>query len=215
MRHIEKLNPPEELISHTEANRGIDLSWAAFGGEPKRATKRALLVEQGFLCGYSGLEINESTAHLEHLKARCLCDIDKGEQVAYENLIAAYPGRTYNGECPYGAKPKDDYDISEGFVSPLDESCERRFHFDSFGNVEGLDDAARTTVMVLCLNDAELRDLRRSAIEVMVFEDETLDSIDEYIVIMAAMDERDSRGHLQPFSFAIKQVCASFLSEAK
>jgi uncharacterized protein (TIGR02646 family) len=152
-----------------------------------RAVEDGLFVEQGGICAYTGhpleLGVGEGDGtsarrvgfHIEHLKSQERCrnlnGADYGEDASYINMVACWPPPNCGYQLPYGAHEKASWPTPAEdhlFVSPLATSCGQRFRFDRKGGIEPAspdDEAARTTIRRLGLDNAELKALRRSTID--------------------------------------------------
>jgi uncharacterized protein (TIGR02646 family) len=195
-------------------------------GDVKREILDFFLQEQGYLCCYTGLIIDNDTSHIEHLKPYTLCKVEgKNEDVYYLNLVAAYPGAFYEEEiagakvkkCPFGAHAKDQWYEVDKFVSPLDEDCESRFVFDQFGGVKAVDDdnAAQTTIERLVLDHDQLNVLREEAINEVLFpEDFELDETEFQLIAEGNYSVKDENRRLPKFCFVIEQVARQLIYAA-
>ena len=68
MRRIRKTHPPASLRQWINTNKTLpNFNYDALPGAVKNDLKERLLSEQGFLCAYTGLGI-EDNSHIEHLK---------------------------------------------------------------------------------------------------------------------------------------------------
>ncbi len=171
MKWIQKRNEPEQLKEwrsrySNDINFGYDLMRK--NSDVVQAVTRSLLEEQGWLCAYTGLSIDEQKCHIEHLKPQTHCTA--GETVLYSNIVACYPGPNTKYKVPYGAHKKDHWsgnDEQHLFVSPLNQSCESRFIFKLRGQIENQagDQAAAMTITKLGLDYSELEDKRKAAIQ--------------------------------------------------
>lgn len=178
MKRINKSAQPTELLRWRAANAGtpVNLRYGC-GGFPRLAVLKALLAEQGSLCAYTLLKINDNKAHIEHLKPRttCLAEDDareahalsrKCEDVDWKNMVACFPqsGAQHPG---FGAWQKDDWWHETDFVSPLTQNCESRFRYEKDGKINVAvtgDNAAQKTIKKLKLDCERLEELRKNAI---------------------------------------------------
>lgn len=223
MRWIQKTSEPHQLTewrsrNNTDLNFGYDL----LRKDPKVviALVDILLKEQGCICAYTGMRIGmeitnqekykaEYFCHLEHLSPQEHCSSD--DSVSYTNLVACYPPPNQDRKFPYGAHKKDDWpdceEQSRLFISPLDKTSESRFRFDLKGEIkptETEDIAAKTTIEKLGLNNEELIDLRKGAIQGTLGKtnDVPLKRIKQRLKSLQAQ----RGGQLDPFWFVLKQV---------
>ena len=231
MKYIKKEEPVElrswfdgQLINGERINCDYR---NGFPGDVRRAIHKHFLVEQGYLCCYIGIPIDEDSSHVEHLKPYHQCrDEGKYEDVSYLNLIAAYPGPAYQEDidgkkykqCPFGAHVKDEWYEADKFVSPLDEDCETRFRFDEFGAIAAAnseDDAAKETIARLVLNHERLKELRKEAIDEVLFPpDVELDESEWQIIADGNYSVRDENQKLPQFCFVIEQVARQLVYKA-
>jgi uncharacterized protein (TIGR02646 family) len=223
MRWIRKRTEPRELTEwrlryRTDVNFGYDL--LRKDQMVTNALTGSLLEEQGWLCAYTGRSIDDLSCHIEHLKAQAHCVRGEGEDVSYRNLVACFPGPNYGGEYPYGAHQKKAWPApgeEHQFLSPLEESCERRFHFSYGGKVKpanGTDEAARRTIEKLKLDHSELTDLRRAAIR------GALQPNDRWLTRKQAEHllqryNTPARGKLPEFHFVLKQAVSNHITTLK
>lgn len=166
MRTIHKQgNEPNEL--EHRRNNPAPFGWAEINDDPtlKVTIKEALLSEQGFLCAYTGIRIEQDKSHIEHLKPRAH-DWNGDTDVRYDNMVACYPKE---GGCSFGAMYKGNWPSPpewSDFVTPLENRCEHCFRYATNGSVTavGNNEAAEKTIAHLNLDHPELQNLRRDAI---------------------------------------------------
>ena len=171
MKWIQKKNEPNELKEWRSRNSNdINFGYNLMRQDHHvvKAVTHSLLEEQGWLCAYTGLSIDEGKCHIEHLKPQTHCT--PAETVLYSNIVACYPEPNTGYELPYGAHKKADWpDANEQhlFVSPLDSTCEYRFIFNLRGQIKSKDgdDAAAMTITKLGLDNSEIEDKRKAAIQ--------------------------------------------------
>ena len=138
---------------------------------PKDEVKKSLIEEQGSLCAYTMIRIDMHSSHIEHLKPRTVSRAEgKLEETAdyANNLVACFPktGLAETPICPFGAVYRESNWDDRLFITPLDGTCESRFHFHTTGEVsfdEG-DEPAQWTCEKLNLNEPSLVALRRAEI---------------------------------------------------
>lgn len=206
MRQIIKKSPPPNLESWRKQNASLNHSYQDTSGALRDEMKSRLLMEQGFLCAYTGLRIAKETSHIEHLKPQSKCAY--GEDTDWQNLVAAHPAPNFTASI--GAQPKADWWDEQLFVSPLSAGCEQRFRFSlASGKVSAAnetDTPATTTIQKLCLDHTELQELRRVTFERL---SELSDAkLAEFI---ARVDTPGASGRLSEFCFAQKQACADLI----
>lgn len=171
MKWIQKKNEPNELKEWRSRNSNdINFGYSLMRQDHAvvKAVTHSLLEEQGWLCAYTGLSIDEGKCHIEHLKPQTHCT--PAETVLYSNIVACYPEPNIGYKLPYGAHKKDHWPAPNEqhlFVSPLDPSCQSRFIFTLRGQIKSKDgdDAAAMTITKLGLDHSELEDKRKAAIQ--------------------------------------------------
>ncbi|MBE3868087.1 TIGR02646 family protein [Vibrio parahaemolyticus] len=135
MKKITKTHQPARLRDWREANKNIDHSYDALKGKPAhKALKTQLIIEQGYLCAYTGRRIDNTSCHVEHLKPQTSCE--GWEDVEYRNMVACFPENGGDTSHGYGAPIKAGWWNEREFVSPLTEECERRFAFVWSGKIK-------------------------------------------------------------------------------
>ncbi len=206
MRRIIKKSPPPNLQSWMKQNASLNHSYNDISAALRDEMKDRLLMEQGFLCAYTGLRIAKETSHIEHLKPQAKCE--DGEDTDWANLVAAHPAP--NATASIGAQPKADWWDEHLFVSPLSAGCEQRFRFSlasgKLSATSATDIPATTTIEKLRLDHPELRELRSVAFERL---SELSDAkLREFIT---RVDTPDASGRLSEFCFAMKQAAADLI----
>lgn len=209
MRWIQKRNEPRELTEwraryKNDTNFGYDLLRGS--RDVIKTVTDSLLTEQGWLCAYTGLRIDENRCHIEHIKAQDYCTPE--ETVQYTNILACCPAPNPQAATSYGAEKKGNWPPPEEqylFVSPLERTCETRFLFNLQGEIsspEG-DNAAVKTICKLGLNDDELIDWRKGAIKGLL-KNNSLRLSDARKRLKQLETQQD--GHLEEFCFVLVQA---------
>lgn len=139
MRLIRDNQPPKELIDWIAQQRGagVNLHFDTLGrvsvyGEErdvKKAILRQRLLDQGYLCAYTMVRIEEDNSHIEHLVPRSLSKAEgrPEETVEYRNMVACYP---VDGTCEFGAHARKNLSLP---FTPLDANCESRIQYGTNG----------------------------------------------------------------------------------
>lgn len=204
MRYIQKQSPPRLLTEWIQKNKNdINFNYDLLRQDKEaiQSLSDTLLKEQYYLCAYTGLRLDNSTFHIEHLKPQEHCE--RGEDVEYRNLVACFPEPNRPTKVLFGAHKKDNWPSSEEqtkFVSPLNPICESKFQFTKDGQVNGADNSAMTTIEKLGLNHSELIDLRKSSLIPL------LKLKREEAARRLSKINTPSDGKLEDFCFAKKQV---------
>jgi uncharacterized protein (TIGR02646 family) len=169
-------HPPAELIAWIANSRsnGIDVNYDTVGQvkmggvtkDVKDAIKRQRLEDQGYICAYTMVHIEEGTSHIEHLKPRSLSKAQgkPEETLDYGNLVACFPANGGDTSHGCGAPVRGEKILA---LTPREQRCERVLRFKSSGRVEAaIPDPALGDMIerVLCLNTAWLLSIRRGAI---------------------------------------------------
>lgn len=220
MKYINKGGEPLELHQWHDSQpvvdgKRINCKYRHMPTDVKKIVKEKLLNEQGYLCCYTGRVIDEASSHIEHIRPQTLCigEFDE-EDIAYANLLAAFPGGSLR--APYGAHAKDGWYDSTNFVSPLQPNCETKFRFTQFGQISAVntgDNAATETIQHLDLNHAELTDLRRQAIQRTLID--LKPSVKQLERIQRHYCERLANDRFNSFCFVIQQVAQIILAKSK
>lgn len=219
MRKIEKGTSPDCLNRWIELQRPAEVNLTYGNFRDKPALLSILINEQFALCGYTGLRVEPTNSHIEHVKPQTACTAeleatggkvgrDLCDDLNYYNMIAAI---TVNGAKPFGASAKGGWYDPARFVSPLDEGCDERFAFDLLGGVDARatnDDAANKTIDVLKLRHPTLVDARRGTLEAF-FPTEMITR--DYLEGVANRVDEPVEGELPEFSFVIKLVAEDLL----
>ncbi len=225
MKWIRKNTEPRELSEWRARYRSdINFGYALMRGSHNvvAAVTNSLLLEQGWLCAYTGLRIELDSCHIEHIKSQIHCV--PSETVAYNNMGACFPRPNPESETPYGAEKKGSWPPPSEqhlFVSPLDQSCEMRFLFNLRGEIRSRDDdqAAKTTIEKLGLDHSELESYRKSAIQGALGKTNNLRIKDARKQLRRLNSQQN--GRLKPFCFVLVQALEKhirrleFIAESK
>lgn len=103
-------------------------TWEGFQNPQKREVKKALLLDQGYICCYCGFRIeNDSLTEIEHIKPRVQCiDTDENKALDYDNFLVSCNGSQKE------QKPRithcNNFRLNKLLViTPLNKSCENVF----------------------------------------------------------------------------------------
>ena len=221
MRQILKTVEPAVLAEWRSRCQGdINFSYDLIPSDVRSAVLESLLSEQGWLCAYTGRRVRMDGCHIEHLNPQAHCQ--RGEDVAYTNLVACHPAPN-TGESPYGAHPKKDWPSPAErylFVSPLDDHCEDRFQFNLRGEIAPAradDQAAKTTISKLKLDHSELTQLRNEAINATLIKPghgPASLSLTDARRRLSGLETNESAGvRLEPYCFALKQALRKHIAQ--
>jgi uncharacterized protein (TIGR02646 family) len=220
MKHITKMAPPRRLhrwfdSQPLEEGRRINCGYVHMPGDVKQIVKHQLISEQGGLCCYTGIRINNQKSHIEHFMPQSLCQ--NHEDVAYDNLLAAYPGDNAQ-RCPYGAHEKANWYDGDLLVNPLRPDSESRFRFNLDGQIipaQESDQAATETIKKLCLYHGSLTEMRKQAIEAALFHKNQHLREAQLRRIITNYCQRDSNQLFRPFCFVIMQAAQELLHKVE
>jgi len=181
--------------------------------------RQILLSEQGFLCAYTMRKIDKVSCHIEHIIPQTQCKwtysthgAQYAEDTSYHNILACYPKTGQN--CEYGAVRKGSTPIQ---VSPLTPSCESQFKFKIDGRVEGVSDAAVSTIEVLRLNDNELIELRKSEISGRGLSKSSRRRLSPRQAARLAKEilSKSVKGEYSQFCVAVHQVASNYANKVR
>jgi uncharacterized protein (TIGR02646 family) len=209
------ISPRPEPIAFTNwraaSQNDINYDYDLMPGELRAEIKDALIADQGGLCAYTGIAIDASRSHIEHLlpQAHCRRGI---EDVRYDNMVACYP-EPGHGHVPFGAIRKGNWPSPAErplFVSPRSDGCESRFSFNIRGKISVADDdkAAGETVRRLGLDHPRLEALRKEAIDATLHR---LDLPSARKRLTGLLRAEEAGGRLEPFCFALKQALRKYI----
>ncbi|MFS8064899.1 MAG: retron system putative HNH endonuclease [Byssovorax sp.] len=210
MRWIQKGPEPAEL---TEYKGAANVDWKpTYAGLDKGPIRRALILEQGYLCCYCGGPVGgrPDDCHVEHFVAQSTTD--EKLRLEYTNMLASCQGTDGRTRVPEhcgqarGTKPVP--------VSPLDPDCGAFFTWGADGTVRPSTDAhkqadAETTIRSLSLDTRRLKAAREAAIAGALV---GLDDLppESWHAEALRYDAPGSDGRLMPFCFAIQHVLSSY-----
>jgi uncharacterized protein (TIGR02646 family) len=221
MKYIKKGQQPQQLISWAAVNAGRPSLNYADGKFPRSAVITALISEQGGICAYTMIRIDQGSCHIEHLKPQKVSKDEKKlwETAAYANLVACFPKTGVQGapRLRYGAEFRaDSWDLQK-FITPLNAACEVRIRFRMNGEIHparATDSGAEWTIKTLGLDDAELTDIRRDAIEglgVSLASAEPL-SAPKTKRLISLICQPNNAGQFKEYCLAIKHAAEQYLA---
>lgn len=210
MKFIQKTSPPDDYTNWCQGQEqiGVNFNYGSLQNPQKRSLHTALLEDQGFICGYTMKRVDRQTSHIEHIKPQHICEQEgPGIDLDYWNLIAAYPREGMKSNCRYGAQFKDRWwgNNGDNFHSPVKIYCELKFIFNLDGEIFPTDNQREdtiNTINVLKLDDPELTNDRKLAINAFIYEDQPLtpEQVNEAI---DAIWQPNDEGVLWEFCIAI------------
>lgn len=222
MQHISKANQPQILLDFIEGQfingEYVNCSYTYLDSVTKRELKQILLEEQGYICCYTGHQIDFDSSHIEHVKPQSQCS--DMETLDYTKMIAAYPhnprGYLKERACEYGAQARTNKLVP---ITPLQANCTTRFRYLPSGEIvssDPEDEETRDTIQVLVLSHSRLQELRKAVIDEAIFQSvEGLSSPEEVISYLGklahAIVRRDTGSRLHAFCFVIRSAALDLL----
>lgn len=215
MRHINKTFPPDEF---TEYCKTPGVSFEGLTGAPKKALRKRLVEDQGYICCYCGMEISDDEhTKIEHVQ----CQKNHGDlALCFDNMLASCDGGDSDREAfnksnkrkrqnidhhqRHCDAKKEERDIP---VSPLNDDIENFITYFDDGTVKGYGEYGTEIIQILGLDVKYLQTLRQNVIE-SYFEN-PIDDIEKEIEKLHTPKD----GKLQPFCFAIEQCLCDMLKE--
>jgi hypothetical protein len=220
------------------AGRAAGIAWEELPLDYPNFTRtsqlRALLIEeQNGLCAYTGVGLDNRLiahlpvatnhsfkAHIEHLKSQQQCreellrkagvpGRDEGEDIAYENIVAAVEVVGATDEH-FGAVYRKNRVIP---VIPTQPECEALFMYLENGDVLGHGPDANGTITILNLNHPTPSGWRKGAIRAFATAFETMTKTELEDAIQALEDT--SAGPLREFAFVVAQVAKFYLAKLR
>jgi uncharacterized protein (TIGR02646 family) len=219
MKYIHKGVAPRELQDWfngqpIENGDRLNCSYDDMPRDVKQAIQQHLLAEQGWLCCYTGIRVDEARSHIEHFKPQCYCE--RHEDIDYTNLLAAYPG---NRPCSFGAKAKGDWYDEHLLVNPLHPACETRFRYNLSGHINPADEndhGAVETIQRLRLYDESLTQMREQAIDEALFPRNHQLSEAQLRTVIESYCRRSNLGQpFRTFCFVVAQAAQELLRKAE
>lgn len=190
MKYVQKGIEPSAFSEwKAMANEDWQPTYNDLSGATKKAVKKALMQEQGYLCCYCERRIDDDDSHIEHFRPQSHEDVDP---LDFGNLLCSCQKQLQKGVPRHCGNLKDNWFDPVLLVSPFDPGCENRFAFTGSGEIkpmDGTDTAAEVTIKRLGLDLPKLNAMRASAIE--PFLDETL-SPDELQQFVTGYLQKDS-----------------------
>jgi uncharacterized protein (TIGR02646 family) len=203
MKYIQKGKEPENFSKWKAKQKSSDVNYDfnSLRKPEKPEVHNSLLSEQGYICCYCCMRVEQSNSHIEHLDPQSKTDAELS--VEYTNMLASCGRDTYEPEYrwpEYCGHKKADLAIG---VSPLQANCEEFFDYSTTGEIlpaNNLDDPkdAQTTIEVLGLNHYDLTEGRKQAFEALKqITQEEAEDLDQNC------QQMNAQGQYQPFCNAV------------
>lgn len=204
MKHIMKQNEPRAFADWKAlANDNWQPTYTDLADEPKNAVKKALMIEQGYICCYCERRLTDDDSHIEHFKPQSDPAVDP---LDFGNLLCSCQNQMRKGEPRHCGNLKDEWFDSDLLVSPFDPGCEERFAFEGDGVIKPAadqDTAASKTIKKLGLDIPKLNSLRGKVIE--PFLDREL-SNEEFQAFVSGYLNKDTAGRFGEFWTTIRYL---------
>lgn len=216
MKFIHKSTSPAELEKYkqTEGARFDDMD-----STTKQAVRASLVKEQGYLCCYCGMRIeNNYHSTIDHIKPQGVKEYED-LQLDYNNLICSCDGDEQNRSNKTKAEKKKFPSHCNNIkghqiikISPLDIDCESKFEFDEEGNIDGIDQDAKATIKVLGLDCSTLNTDRKAAIQPYINEYQgKVVSRNILETLITKLEQKNDDGRFFPFCFVSIYYIKNFL----
>jgi len=204
MRFIQKGASPQSFEDwKNQANEYWQPSWDDFQNPEKEKVKETLLEEQGYICCYCGMRIeNDPHTEIEHVKPRSKCVGDEAyKALEFNNFLASCNGSTMD------PKPREVHcNNARGdqvlAVSPLTVGCEENFAYTLDGDVISAKNDGEVKNLinaVLNLNAKKIRGFRDKLVKGLAADFSDKD-VDEVVEEIEALSQKNN-GRLKPMCF--------------
>ncbi|MGB7708860.1 MAG: retron system putative HNH endonuclease [Microcoleus sp.] len=210
MKYIQKGEEPQNFSDWkaTQKSLGVNYDYECLLNPEKRSVHSSLLSEQGYICCYCCMRIEQSNSHIEHLDPQSKTDAELS--VEYTNMLASC-GR-YPNWPEYCGNKKQNLAIA---VSPLQANCEEFFSYSSTGEILSTTNNpthqkdAQTTIEVLGLNHYDLTQGRIQALK-------ALEGItqSEAELLARVCQQMNAQGRYQPFCNAVLYFLKNYFGVA-
>lgn len=197
MRRIEKTMPPPEFVQYCAETPGV--TFDELPGVIKKALKKSLLEDQGYICCYCGRRIfNDGDTKIDHIKPQD----GHGELILdFFNMLASCDGG--DKDRAKRVKPRHSTHCDarkktqELPVSPLDDIDGLLTFFDD-GSVKGKG-KGKELIRILGLDTPFLISQRKNAIA--IYDDLPIDDIDDELIRLRTKTD----GQYEEFCFVLEQ----------
>lgn len=203
MKYIQKGKEPQNFSDWkaTQKSLGVNYDYKYLSNPEKGAVHISLLSEQGYICCYCCMRVEQSNSHIEHLAPQSKTDSELS--LDYTNMLGSC-GR-YPNWPEYCGNKKGNLAIG---VSPLQANCEEFFNYSSIGEIlpTANNKDAQKTIKVLGLNHFDLTEGRKQAFE-------ALEGItqEEAELLAQVCQQRNAQGQYQPFCNAVLYFLKNYL----
>jgi uncharacterized protein (TIGR02646 family) len=220
VKRIRKGQQPHALIRWRATNAAIPDARYGTHRFPTADVHKALIKEQGGICAYTMIRIEENSSHIEHLKPQTVSRTEgkPAETAAYDNMVACYPRVHVSGtpSVAFGAIYRGSkWDVMK-FISPLTSACETAFCYRLTGKIEASPKSngkAKWMISTLKLDAEELDELRLAAIEAMGLSLTAQDavSLTQAKRLLDSICNIDGAGRFHPYCIAIKHAAIDYI----
>ena len=199
MRQIIKTSPPTEFVEYCKTP---GVSYEGLGGEYKKALRKRLLEDQGYICCYCGKRIKDDKhTKIEHIK----CQKNYPDlSLDFNNMLVSCDGGEKDREDGVVPRHKVHCDAKKGNeeipISPLDHNIKKYlFYFDD-GTIKGKGEIGKELIRILGLDNVFLNTQRKNAIG--SYEIKFPDDIEKEL---KKLRDKDKNGCLEEFCFVLEQ----------
>ena len=208
MKQITKQAEPQEVIDwKSDANEHWQPSYRELFGLEKRALRKSLLEEQGYICCYCNRDISDDDFHIEHFRPQ---ETYKSLELEYVNLHAScIKNKAPNAPSHCGDAKANWFDDALA-LSPLDNH-EASFSYKWNGEIQAAIANANHMIMQLNLNDESLIAKRKAEIFGML-DPETIEHATdlELVTLYHRISSKIGKKY-QPFTIALQQQIKQLL----
>jgi uncharacterized protein (TIGR02646 family) len=205
--YIEKDTEPQEFTDWKKKPRKKGVKkYKHLRGKIKKKVYESLIREQGGLCAYCErplIELNRvKDYHIDHLNPQSLLANDDLE---YKNFLCSCLRQTAKGDPLHCGKLKENKIIP---VHPLQKDCQSKFTYTAIGEIDGVDQTSKDTIVILGLDIDKLTDMRKDA--VAPFLSNEIDH-NEFQSFVAGYTTPDHEGKRNAFCSMIEYLFKDFL----
>jgi uncharacterized protein (TIGR02646 family) len=202
MKFINKANEPAEFTEWKKSS-GSRPPFRNWRGRMKNRVKASLQSEQGGICCYCEIGLQQEDSHIEHLRPVSDEGVDPYE---YSNMLCSCQKIFETGAPRHCGGLKDRWYDPALFVTPLQQDCEKRFAFTGDGHIRPFsetDQAAAVTIEKLGLDIPILVARRKGALEPYL---DPAISHEELATFVSKSLEKSADGSFSPFYTTIRYL---------
>lgn len=211
MKLIKKNAVPTELVTYKSTPGANYKDLITNHPDIADVVRLSLADEQGYICCYCGRQIDGIVGtRIEHIFPKSLPDFQPMDLDYENNLLAACDGGKQDRKIDPTKTPNDLFcDVFKDNkiipMHPLNPVCEKKFMYDTNGDIIGIGSDAEVTISLLNLNSVILKSKRRAAIKYYT-DYPVSDWKSEYERVI----NKDSSGKFEQFCFVLQQYIEFF-----